>query len=274
MEKDRDNTRLLDYLYGEMSAAEKAAFGKELQNDEELAQELNELRGVQDALGSLEDKEVVPPSFIFNDEKPKTVPFAQSDAFRWVGSIAAGLAILLVSAYVLNFHVATNESGVQLGFGQPQIASSNQVNKEDVQSWMKEVMADYDANTSAQLVSLEDKLTSKIDSQDQENLASMQKLMSGYSSETDQLMRAYVAQVSDGNKKMIEDFFVVSNETQQQYMQSVLADFNEFYQNQRSYDLKVIETSIDMLKNNYDVQQLEQDNLLANLYDMVQTQSK
>ena len=270
----KEDSKIIDYLYGEMSADEKLAFEKELEANTELKAELDELSGVRSFLHHAEDKEVVPPSFVFNSGQARQVSFVQSDAFRWVGSIAAGLAVLLVSAFVLNFRVSTNEAGLQIGFGESQMVASNQVSKEDVQSWMKEVMTDYDTNTNNKLVSLESKLSDKIDSQDQQNFASFQKMMANYSSETDNLMKAYVAQVSDENKQMIENFFVVSNDTQQKYMQSVLADFNEFYQNQRSYDLKVIETSIDMLKNNYDVQQLEQDNLLANLYDIVQTQSK
>lgn len=139
---------------------------------------------------------------------------------------------------------------------------------------MKEVMTDYDNNANEKLANLESKLSTKMDSQDKKNYESFQTLVGNYSNESDKMMRAYVSQVSDENKQMIENFFVVSNDTQKKYMQNVLADFNEFYQNQRSYDLKVIETSIGLMKNNYDVQQIEQDNLLANLYDMVQTQSK
>ncbi|MFY0627302.1 MAG: hypothetical protein JXR07_13460 [Reichenbachiella sp.] len=273
MENKLEDSRIIDYLYGEMSDEEKLAFEKELKSNEGLKKKLESVSGVSEILGRLEDKEVVPPSFVFGNDKGSIESFWQSNPFRWVSSIAAGLTILLIAGSLLRFNISRNEEGLQISFG-GQKNIQNELNKDDVQAWMNEALTKYDANTNNKIENLETKLTQKIDKQDDEYFTSMQEMLVRNSTETDQLMRSYISQVSDDNKKMIENFFVVSNDTQQKYMQSVLADFNEFYQNQRSYDLKVIETSIGLMKNNYDVQQLEQDNLLAGLYDIMQTQSK
>jgi hypothetical protein len=276
MENKMEDSRLMDFLYGEMSQEDKTALQKELVSNPSLKQQLDEVAGVHDFLGALDDKEVVPPSFVFGDEKPVSIPFVQSAPFRWVSSIAAGLSVLLIAAYLLQLKITKNDTGLQIGFGQqpPQAVIVQPITKDEIQSMMTEVMASYDSNTKEKMNTLESKLSDKIENQKQKNYADLQKLVAGYSTESDQLMRSYVSQINDQNKKMIENFFTVSNDTQKQYMQSVLADFNEFYQNQRSYDLTVIESSIDLMKNNYDVQQLEQNSLLANLYDIVQTQSK
>jgi len=276
MENEMEDSRIIDFLYGEMSQEEKTTFQKELISNPALKQQLDEVAGVHDFLSIVTDKEIVPPSFVFGDEKPVSIPFVQSNPFRWVSSIAAGLTILLISAYLLQFNVTKNEKGLLIGFGeiQPQPIASQTVSKEEIQTLMTEVLATYDASTKEKIINLESKLSEKIDLQKQKNFAELQTIVANYSSDTDQLMRSYVSQMSDQNKKMIENYYAVSNDTQKKYMQSVLADFNNFYQNQRNYDLTVIESSIDLMKNNYDVQQLEQSNLLANLYDIVQIQSK
>lgn len=264
----------MDYLYQEMTPEEAKAFETELADNPDLKQQLLAFEQTRSSLSLVEDKEVVAPSFVIETRGSARVSFFQSMAFQWVGSVAASLVLLLVMGYLFQFNLSRTTNGYQLGFGSDQNTHDEVVNKENVKAWMKEAMMETDQQTNVKLADLEQKLTNKMDSQDRKNYLNLEQMMVRHSNGTDQLMQQYVAQINNENRQMIESFFEVSSETQQEYMQSVLADFNEFYQNQRSHDLKVIETSIDLMKNNYDVQQLEQDNLLANLYDIMQTQSR
>ncbi|MGL1886860.1 MAG: hypothetical protein OCD76_10120 [Reichenbachiella sp.] len=266
---------IMDYLFEEMSKEDSAKFELQLEEDNVLKKEVEEMKMSQLFLQSMNDKEVVIPSFVFNEPVQRQISFFESAPFRWVSTVAAGLIFILLSGYFSGFKFTQNELGLTIGFGdQLAVQQESQLTKNDVQSWMKEVLNDYDDNNELKLQQLVDQVDTKIENQKSFNRKEMNLLAKKYSAQTDVMMQAYVNQVSDGNKEMIENFFTVSNETQQQYVKSVLSDFNEFYQKQRNYDLQVIQTSMDMMQNSYDVQQLEQSTLLANLYGMVDTQSK
>ena len=274
MENNIDEAKIIDYLYGELPAEEIKEIEGLLEKNPQLKIEMEAMMATRNALGLLEDKEVIPPTFVFNHEE-KSISFFQSDAFRWVSSIAAGLTILLVSAALLKLNIQNTNNGIQIGFGeQISYPEGEELNKENVKAWMAEVMDDYEANTDKKIAAVQSQLSSEMENQDQQNIALMSNMMKKHADGTGQLMQQYVAQLNDENKEIIQNFFTVSTEKQKKYVKTVMADFNEFYQHQRNYDMKLIETSLSQIQNTQDVKQLEQDQLLASLYDMVKTQSK
>lgn len=273
MENKIDEAKIIDYLYGELPEEESKQIEILLNENPALKLEMEGLQATRHALDVLEDKEVIPPTFVFNQKK-ESISFFQSNAFRWVGSIAAGLTILLVSAAVLKFNVSNTNQGLQIGFGTLAPLPDADLNKENVKAWMAEAMNELETSTDEKIAAVQTQLTSEMESQDQKNIALMTGMMKSHASGTNQLMQQYVAQLNDENKEIIQNFFTVSTEKQKKYVKTVMADFNEFYQNQRNYDMRLIETSLSKIQNNQDVKQLEQDQLLASLYDMVKTQNK
>jgi len=273
MENKIDEAKIIDYLYGELPKEEIIKIENQLKENPELKLEMEGMQATRDALGSLEDKEMIPPTFVF-DQRDKSISFFRSDAFRWVGSIAAGLTLLLVSAALLNFNVSNTDQGLQIGFGELAPLPEEELSKENVKTWMAEAMGEYETATDQKIAAVQSKLTSEMENQDQKNIALMSTMMKSHAAGTGQLMQQYVMQLNDDNKEIIQNFFTVSSEKQKKYVKTVMADFNEFYQNQRNYDMRLIETSLGKIQNNQDVKQLEQDQLLASLYDMVKTQSK
>ncbi|MEP2023461.1 MAG: hypothetical protein ABJH98_09445 [Reichenbachiella sp.] len=273
MENKIDEAKIIDYLYGELPDEEIRKIEALLKENPELQLEMKGMQATRHALDTLEDKEMIPPTFVFN-QKNEAISFFRSDAFRWVGSIAAGLALLLISAAVLNFNINQTDKGIQIGFGELTPLPDEDLNKENVKAWMAEAMNEYEASTDQKIAAVQSQLTSDMESQDQKNIALMTGMMKSHTAGTGQLMQQYVAQLNDENKEIIQNFFTVSSQKQKKYVKTVMADFNEFYQNQRNYDMRLIETSLSKIQNNQDVKQLEQDQLLASLYDMVKTQSK
>lgn len=266
-----DEAKIIDYLYGELPQEEHQEVEKYLAENPEQQGIINEFQSTRAVLEKLEDKEMIPPTFVF-DDGGRTVSFFQSSAFRWVSSIAAGLLILLVSAAITRFNVSSTDQGLLIGFGELKV-SDPEVNKENVKAWMAEAMDDYETSTSNKINAIETKLSSQIEDNNEEARKTMLAMMRRSDAKNDALMREYVAQLNDENKAIIQGFMTVSAEQQKEYMNSVLADFNEFYQTQRNMDLQVIEASMGMMKNNYEVKELEQDQLLASLYTMVNTSS-
>ncbi|UXX78767.1 hypothetical protein N7E81_15520 [Reichenbachiella carrageenanivorans] len=268
-----DEAMIINYLYGDLSTEEQEKVEKLMNENPELKLEIESLQTTRETLGVIDDKEVIPPTYVFKQSSTQVV-FFQSDAFRWVASIAAGLTLLLVSAALLNFTISKTAQGIQIGFGSSVPLPDQSLNKENVKAWMTEVMDGYEATTDQKIATVKTQLSTDIKNQDQKNIALMSSMMKKHASGTGQLMQEYVAQLNSENKAIIQNFFTVSSEKQKKYVKTVMADFNEFYQNQRNYDLKLIETSLNKIQNNQDVKQLEQDQLLASLYNMVKTQSK
>lgn len=277
MEDNIEESKIIDFLFGEMSRNEASAFQKLIDNNPELKSKVDEISGVHSVLSSVSDEEVTVPSFIVNKEEKVARTYWFSDSIRWVGSVAAGLILVLMSAYLMEFRISKNEQGLMIGFGEipkPHIDKDEPLTKEEVQSWMKEVLASYDDHSDMKLQQLATNLDDKLQKQNDLNKEAINDFSRKYTNETNELMKAYVNQAGDDNKKLIENFFKVSTETQQQYVKSVLGDFNKFYQRQREYDLQVMEASMDLMNNKHEVQQIEQNTLLANLYEIVNTQSK
>lgn len=273
MEENKiDEAKIIDYLYGELPEEEVKALEKELESNPSLDAEMKGMQATRQALGKLEDKEMIAPTFVF--DRNNSISFFQSDAFRWVSSIAAGLTLLLISAALLNFNISNSAQGLQVGFGELAPIADEELNKANVKAWMAEVMSDYESSTDKKIAAVQTQLSTEMQDQDQKNIALMSSMMKKHATGTGQLMQQYVAQLNDENKEIIQNFFTVSSEKQKKYVKTVMADFNEFYQNQRNYDMRLIETSLNKIQNNQDVKQLEQDQLLASLYDMVKTQSK
>jgi len=267
-----DEAILIDYLYGELPDDERRKVEIHLKENRKEAEKMKGFDAIRAALEKLGDKEMIAPSFIFGRTQ-KTIRFFASQPFRWVGSIAASLIFILIAAYATQFNIVNAERGLLIGFGSLK-GENPEISKQNVQAWMTEVMDKYDHKTHLKIDEVESQLTAKIEDQDSENKQAMYAMMNHSAAQTDALMKKYVAQLNDDNKSIIQNFFTLSNEKQKEYTQSVLADFNEFYQNQRNYDLQMIETSMNLMKTNYDVKQIEQGQLLASLYDFVKTKSK
>ncbi|UXP31447.1 hypothetical protein N6H18_13915 [Reichenbachiella agarivorans] len=269
-----DEVKMMDYLYGEMSADELLEFEKLLGEDAQLRAKVEELSAVQGVLGSVEAQDVVIPSFALADKAMDLQRgWLNHSSFKWSLSVAASILILLTTAYWMEFKVVQNQGQLYIGFGQS-IDSAPAISAQQVQQMIDEAVTQQKISTQTELGLLASSMDEKLNENHKKNQNALKQGLLNHKIKTDEVLKLYVAQLNEGNKKMIENFFVVSNKTQKEYMNTVLADFNEFYQNQRNYDMEMIQSNLGMMQDNYSVRQLEQENLLANLYDIVKTQSK
>jgi len=272
MEFKVDETKIVDYLYGNLSVEEMQKMQEAISKDEKLKMEIEEISQVMGFVGKLEDREVDVPTFVFENEEKKNLTFFQTDAFKWVSSIAAGLLLLLISAYVTGFHLSKSSNGVVLGFANENQSSG--ISKEEVRDIMQEVLTQYNQNQDKKLAALETKLSSDIEASKEENMSSIAAYLSSNTDESMSMMKRYIQASTKDNQRMIEDYFKVSTEQQQEYLNTVMADFTKFYNTQRKNDLEVIRTGLLEYKNTNDLKQYETEMVLANLIDMVNTQNK
>ena len=272
MEFKVDESKIMDYLYGNLSVEEMQKMQEAISKDDKLKQEIEEISQVMGFMGKLEDTEVDVPTFVFENEAQKNVTFFQTDAFKLVLSIAASLLLLLMSAYVTGFYVSKNANGIMLGFRNTDQSAG--VSKEEVRNIMQEVLTQYNQNQDEKLTALESKLSSDIDASKQENMSSIAAYLTANTDESMNLMKRYIQASTKANQQMIADYFKVSSEQQQEYLNTVMTDFTKFYNTQRKNDLEVIRTGLLEYKNTNDLKQYETEVVLANLIDMVNTQNK
>ncbi|MEM1121098.1 MAG: hypothetical protein AAGJ18_11670 [Bacteroidota bacterium] len=113
--------RLIDYLYGEMNAAEKAAFERELAQNPELQKELVELQDSRQFLVDLPD---VPPPATILPLKTKQLSWR-----RWAIPVSIAAAFLLLLK-IVDFQVVATENGIALSFGEPnEVTTKSSENK-------------------------------------------------------------------------------------------------------------------------------------------------
>lgn len=272
MEGKVDKAQIIDYLYGDLSAKERELMEEAIEKNGDLKKEVEEMTGVMGFLGKLEDKEVIPPEFVFPDEHQKSISFFNSGIFKSIASIAASLLILLISAYVTGFYISQNADGVLIGFINDN--STQSVSKEEVRNIMQEVMAAYNEERDDKLESLNTKFTTQLESTKSENLNSLKEYLASNSDDSREMMKNYIQQSNLTNRKMIADFFQVSTEQQEDYLKTVLTDFTQFYNNQRKQDLETIRTGLLDYRDLNDQKQYETELVLVNLVDMVNTQNK
>lgn len=272
MENKANEERIIDYLYGEMSTTDLAMFKKELAVNSELKRQLDDVSGVSGHLDMVKDREVVIPPVMIRRTAPKTKGAFSHGAFRWGLSIAASLLILMVAGYLMDFKIIKTKESTMIGFGEMNVKP--ELSELEVKQWIARAVDQQQKETSGAILTLQTDLETRLGESEKVQEQAWNKALSKQYVKQEEIMQLYVAQLNDSNKKMIEDFFLVSNQTQKKYMNRVLADFSDFYQKQRSYDLEMIQSNLGMLENSYSTRQLEQENMLASLYNIVKTQSK
>lgn len=253
--------KLMDYLYGEMSAQEKEAFEQELKNNPALKAELDELQSSRDFLADLPDVQPV-----------KKVVALQSKRGNWRKwamplSVAASFLLLLK---IVDFHAVKTENGYNFSFGevaqvsekQP-IVSPNYVTVSEVQQLMESRDAAYrkallardsiwqirlsaqeqvlQKNIGQQMVAYQTKqqkdLEKFIDTFQQEELPELANLMQN-------LLNEHQAET----KLMFGDAWANWQDTRNNDLKTIGSEFANIYQNQTETDallLNVISNSDD-----------------------------
>lgn len=270
MENKKTEAEVMDYLYGNLSTDDKIRFETEMKENLDLKAEVDAFKEMMGLMSMVDDKEVIPPAFVFGEETSKNERYWKSRFFKRAISIAASICLVMLAASLMEFKISYSDQQLSMGFGKP----DDTANKQDIQAWMKEAMAEYDQSTDRKIKTMEKQLTARVSDAEERNMDSIREILTGYASNSESIMRSYVAQVNKENLEMIQNFFVVSSEKQQDYLDAVLADYSSFYQDQREYDLKMIETGLKQIHSNNKVKQYKTDQVLANLMDIVKTQNK
>ena len=125
---------LMDYLYDEISAADKKKLEIYMAERPELQQELDQLRQTQSALQQMPDAQPPEKLMILDpaegsskkwwDNVRPLVP--QTDWARTALATAACLMLLLITGMLVDLNIQSTEAGFSISFGEPVQVPSNE----------------------------------------------------------------------------------------------------------------------------------------------------
>jgi hypothetical protein len=271
MENQDFNKELLDYLYNEMTEGEKAAFEKRLAEEPALMSEYKALKGIRDQLGQLSDKEVVEPISVWESSDKKKRPVSKQINLRPLISIAATLLIIMVLGYLTDFSISANKEGFYLGFNKTNVKTEDKLSREEIQTLLSEAIEKNNKQILA--------VVGASDSAFQNKFAALEQTVSKVEkNNTDKVdarvLQAFLVDLEEQNAEVVKGYLKLSATQQQEYFKTVLTQFNEFMQEQRSEDLAMIQNNLIELKQTQSFQKKETDQVLAGLISTINYKSK
>ena len=260
-----DETVLMAYLYDELSGEEKVMVEKYLQENPAAMKEVESFRNLRTMMTSVADKEVIAPPIVMEDSKQRF--FWHAPYFKTITAIAASLLLLMIAGKVMDIQVNFSGNEMKLSYGKPTEVAvpQNGLTQEQVQSMINSSM---EKNNQFVQTSL-DESQRKLDASIRQNLAMNSTKINGLVKQASQAsqneVRLFVASLQNQNKQLVKDYFQLSTNDQQKYIESLLVDFSKYLQQQRNNDLETIQTRLTGLEQNTSVFKQETEQILASI---------
>ena len=265
---------IVDYLYGEMSPDAQKKFEEYMQQNSELAKEVNDLRLTQGVLPSFRDEEVILP-VNYSSTKDATEPLEKSRGWIYPISIAASIAAILVVGYFTQFSLSFGEEGFRMAFNETPPLQEVTLTEDEINAIVDNRVSLVSNKLTSQITEMETSFVSQLE-QNQRITELEIKRVAAIKPQTefeDEQMLTFIAQLKDENLKMMQTFYQASADDQQNYMRKILLDFQDYLDNQRQGDLRFIQANMLELKSTSELKQEETDKILANIITTVNNQN-
>ncbi len=265
-----DETTLLAYLYDELSGEEKVAVENYLRTSAEAMKQLQGMMDVRNLLRKVEDKEVIAPPVVMDDTPQRY--FWDAPYLKTIIGIAASLMLLLVAGKLLDLRLSYQNNTVQLSFGTPaqpvektaqpeqpvltamqvqdMINQSVQQNNQIVQASWSESQKRIDASIRKNMVMNSDKFNDLVQ---QASRASQSEITE------------YVATLKNENQQLLKDYFKLTTNEQQKYIETLLVDFAKYMNQQRASDLEAMQLRLVSVEQNTTQFKEETEQILASI---------
>lgn len=232
--------RMMAYLYDELSVQEKQAFEQEMEEHPDLKQELKELQQTRGLLGIAYHQKVSTPPIqqLLHQEKKGT----NSNPFKWVGSIAASLLIILFAAKFSGLNISSNEYGTNISFNSNSNDNGDYIHKDQVKSMIDNSLVAYDQKLSKQL---------------DERSNEQKELIHDELENSHTLFAKSLEKFKTDNRQMMVNYWNRSNQQQQAYMTSLMGDYTNFIEQKRNDDMQYLLAKINLLETDTDLLELE-----------------
>jgi len=269
-----NETDIVDYLYGELSSDKVQKFEEHMEQNPELAKEVADLRLTQAMLPSLPDDEVILPlnfsSVTGTDVKPIT-----NRNWLYPLSIAASIAAIMVVGYFTQFNVSIGQDGFKAAFNNATPLQENLLTKDEIKVIIDNRVYLATNNWQTQMTEMQTNFTSQLERNQRLTESEILRVANSKTKSEieDEQILAFISQLKDENRKMMQSFYQVSADDQQTYMRNILLDFQDYLNAQRQEDLNIIQANMLELKNTSELKQEETDMILANIITSVNNQN-
>lgn len=265
---------IVDYLYGELAPDILKKFEDYMQQNTEFAREVNDLRLTHEILPTLPDEEVIlPVNFTAN----VAIERAVGTSLKWLYplSIAASIAAILVVGYFTQFSISYGEEGFRMAFNDSVPAQEASLTKDEINAIIDNRVNLASNQWGKEITELQTSFTSLLAQNQRITEIEIKRVAATrvQSEIDDEQILAFISQLKEENLKMMQNFYQVSAEDQQQYLRSVLLDFQNYLDNQRQEDLQFIQANMLELKSSSELKQEETDKILANIITTVNIQN-
>lgn len=270
MNERPSDQQFIDFLYGELSPAEEQRIHEYLKEHPDEAKEIEGIGHTRNVLGLVEDVEVIAPKLDnLSYKNSRQLPSAV-----WaILSIAASLTLLMLVGYLTQFRLSYSDQGLIAGFNGPEVQTEETLTREDVEQIMNTQLIAERQAWDKDMAILQTSFQEQLGQHQAVQLSQITRLAKAEKTIPDATILAFIDQLELANKQQLANFFTVSAQQQEKYMQEVLNEFFKYLGDQRQEDLKLIQANLLQIKSVTDERQQETDKILSSIITTVYTQN-
>jgi hypothetical protein len=262
-----DESALMAYLYGELQGEEKKSVEKYLTENPEAMAALQGMMDVRKILSAMEDKEVIAPPIVMEDSKQRY--FWDAPYLKTVISIAASLMLLLVAGKLLDLRIRYSDNTAHIGFGEPVIKTIDPVQSgltaQEVQDMINSTVQNNNQIVQASWTESQKKIDASIRKNMAMNSEKFNDLVKEASKASEGQISGYVASLKNENQQLVKDYFKLTTNEQQKYIENLLVDFAKYMNQQRTSDLEAIQMRMVNMEQNTTLFKQETEQILASI---------
>lgn len=262
-----DESALMAYLYGELQGEEKKSVEKYLNENPGAMKDLQGLMDVRSILSTVEDKEVIAPPIVMEDSKQRH--FWNAPYLKTVISIAASLLLLLVAAKVLDLRISYSDNTARIGFGEPTVKPVDPfqpgLTAQQVQDMINNSVQQNNQFVQASWSESQKKIDASIRRNMAMNSDKFNDLVKEASKASEAQISGYVASLKNENQQLVKDYFKLTTNEQQKYIENLLVDFAKYMNQQRNSDLEAIQLRMVNMEQNTTQFKEETEQILASI---------
>lgn len=262
-----DESALMAYLYGELQGEEKRSVEKYLAENPQAMKDLQGMMDVRKILSVIDDKEVIAPPIVMEDSRQRY--FWNTPYLKTVMSIAASLMLLLVAGKILDLRINFEGNSAQISFGEPAKTTGLPVQPaltaQQVQDMINQSVQNNNQMVEASLSESQKKIDASIRQNMAMNSEKFNELVKKASTASEAQISGYVASLKKENQQLVKDYFKLTTNEQQKYIETLLVDFAKYMNQQRTSDLEAIQLRMASMEQNTTLLKEETEQILTSI---------
>ena len=267
-----DEGTLMAYLYGELEGAEKEKVERYLFEHPEARTELEKLQQVRHVMSHVKDKEVIAPPIVIGHSNKI---YWNSPYVKTILAIAASLLLIMVMGRLTDTHISLGDRQLKISFGDVKsqrvqnVADDQSISSgltaNDVQEMINSSLTQNNEAMKASWNETQQKLDASIQQNLADNSNRIDQLMKQASSASQEQIQGFLASAQTENMRLVKDYFQLSATDQKQYLEDLLVDFAKYLQQQRTDDLRIVQSRLNNLEQNTDQFKQETEQILSSI---------